>query len=221
MSGQRAVILGASGLVGNELLQQLLADRRYGEVVALVRRELPVRDPKLKQRVCDFEKLDREAEVFGGSDVFCCLGTTIRKAGSQAAFRRVDHDYPLEAAKLAAARGARKFLIITALGSDARSRVFYNRVKGELEGALRGLSLPEVHVFRPSILAGERHESRPGERVGVLAARVLQPLLVGGLKRYRPTPADLLAYAMLKAASREAQPGFHVHENESILSAGR
>ncbi len=140
-------------------------------------------------------------------DLFCCLGTTIRKAGSQDAFRRVDHDYPLALARLGKAAGAQQFLMVSALGADARSPVFYSRVKGEAEHDIAAIGLQKAIFMRPSILLGERHEPRPGERAGIFVGQLIAPLLVGPLRKYRPIHADDVAAAMLYAANNEVREG--------------
>jgi uncharacterized protein YbjT (DUF2867 family) len=145
----------------------------------------------------DFARLfERRVQA---EDVFCCIGTTIRQAGSQDAFRRVDFDIPVALARAAARDGARRFLVVSALGANARSRVFYSRVKGEMEAAVKASGVPKVYVFRPSLLAGPRRELRPGERAGLIVAGLLGPLL----GKYRPVHADALAAAMLAAAEED------------------
>ncbi len=155
---KRALIAGATGLVGGYVLRHLLAHPSYSRVAILVRRESPIRDPKLTQRIVDFAHLDAGVSGVAPDEVFCCLGTTIRKAGSEEAFRRVDYDYPLALARLAKAVGANKFLMVSALGADPKSAVFYNRVKGEVEQAIAAIGLPAAYFFRPSILTGPRAE---------------------------------------------------------------
>jgi len=200
------LIAGATGLVGGHLLRRLLAHASYARVEVLVRRELSISHPKISQRIVDFERLD-----FGMADavddVFCCLGTTIKKAGSQDAFRRVDHDYPLMLARMAKAAGARQFVMVSALGADPHSSVFYSRVKGETERDIAVVGLPKVIFMRPSILLGERGEHRPGEKAGIFIGRLIAPLLFGPLRTYRPIPADDVAAAMIYAANHDAPAG--------------
>jgi uncharacterized protein YbjT (DUF2867 family) len=203
---KRALLAGATGLVGGHVLTRLLAHPAYSRVEVLVRRELPVRNPKLVQRVVDFEHLEAVSGI-AADDVFCCLGTTIRKAGSQQAFRRVDHDYPLALAGLARAAGAQQFLMVSSLGADARASVFYSRVKGETERDIAATGLDRVVFMRPSILRGERQEVRAGERVGILVGRLIAPLFIGSLRKYRPIEADHVAAAMVYAANHEFRTG--------------
>ena len=167
-----AVVAGASGLVGGCLLRLLLADLDYGRVVSLGRRTLDMRHPKLEQQVVDFLALERLEHFPRADDVFSCLGTTIRAAGSREAFRRVDHDAVVALARAAHQAGATRFLHVTALGAHPRSRVFYNRVKGETERDVAALGLPTVVALRPSLLDGPRQQVRPAERVEIGRAHV-------------------------------------------------
>jgi len=211
---KNALIAGATGLVGGYVLRCVLAHPSYSRVEILVRRASPVHDPKLTQRIVDFEHLDAGATKIAADDVFCCLGTTIRKAGSREAFRRVDYDYPLALARFASATGARKFLMVSALGADPKSSVFYNRVKGEVEQSIAATGLPETYFFRPSLLTGPRAESRPGEKIAAVVGKVIAPLLLGGLRKYRPIHADTVAGAMVYAATHDIPAG--VIESDAI-----
>src|SRR5258708_2620144 len=179
-----ALILGSTGLVGGHCLSRLLATSHYERVVAIVRRPLPTH-PKLTQLVTDFEKLDK-LEPCPITDVYCALGTTIKKAGSQEAFRKVDYDYPLQLAEWAIRMGAKQFLLVSSVGADPKSASFYLRVKGELESAVSKLPYEAVHIFRPGVLLGERPETRPMERFAIKVLTACQFALVGGLRKYRP-----------------------------------
>lgn len=210
------LLVGASGLVGRHALLQLLADPAVGEVRVWLRRPLtpagllgsahvPGMD-KLRLQQIDFTKMTEHAATLVGVDwVLCALGTTIRQAGSQAAFRQVDHDYPLALARLAKAAGVPAFGLVSAVGADARSRVFYNRVKGELEAALRGLGLPHVTVVRPSLLAGERAEFRLGERLGLCFGFLMPPA-------YRPVQAWQVAAGLIHGLKQQPT-GWQVIDN--------
>jgi len=214
-----AVLVGASGLVGARLLTRLLAHPDYERVTAWVRRPVSLEIHKFAQLVVDFDRLQEHAQQLVADDVYVALGTTIKNAGSQDAFRRVDHDYPLEIARIAVRQGVQRFLMVSALGADAQSRVFYNRVKGEVETDIRAIGLPKVWFFRPSLLVGDRAESRPGERIGVAVGKVIAPLMLGPLRRYRPISVDAVAAAMVYAATRNVQPG--VVESEEIARLAR
>jgi uncharacterized protein YbjT (DUF2867 family) len=215
-----ALVAGASGLVGGHLLHLLLADAAYARVITLARRQLDTRHAKLDQRVLDLGALDAVTDPPHVDDAFCCIGTTIKKAGSQDAFRRVDYDYVLAFARTAQRAGARQFLLVTALGADPSSRIFYSRVKGEIEQAVRELPFQGIQIFRPSFLMGERAEARLAERIGVPIARAVAPLLVGPLRRYRPIDAADVARAMVHVA-KEAPRGPNVFEYDGIIAAAR
>lgn len=212
-STKTALVVGATGLVGSSLLFQLLNDSRYGRVVSLVRRSMHLKHPKLDERIVRFDALT-EADCHA-DDVFCCLGTTIRQAGSQAAFRKVDYEYPLSVARLSKQAGAQQFVIVTALGSNAHSGIFYNRVKGEVENALQEVGFRSLHICRPSILLGDRKETRLGEGAGKLVAWVLSPVMLGPLKKYKGIQGSQVAAAMLAYAKAE-QTGTHVHESDEL-----
>ena len=204
-----ALVAGATGLVGTELCRQLRDDPAFAQVIVLARRPPPVAEPPLQAAVVDFARIgDWEPDV-PLDTVFCALGTTIAKAGSEAAFRAVDFDLVVAMARLAERGRARHFVMVSSLGADPASRVFYLRVKGEAEEAVRAIGLPHVAVLRPSILEGERAEPRPGERVASVAGRFLRPVLVGPLEKYRPTPAVRVAEAM-RYVARPGREGFEV-----------
>jgi uncharacterized protein YbjT (DUF2867 family) len=216
---RRALLLGASGLVGGHCLDKLLNDDAYGKVLTLGRRLLPLEHPKLEQHVVDFARLAEFASLVRGEDIFSCLGTTIKKAGTREAFRLVDYTYQYEAARIASQAGAEQLLLVSSLGADARSSIFYNRVKGELEDAVSGLPLSGIQIFRPSLLLGERAEFRRGERVSEYAMKTFSFLMVGPLEKYRPVQASAVAAAMLKVAG-EHPAGVNVFESDRIRAMG-
>lgn len=216
MADRTAIILGATGLVGEQCLQALLTSPVYDGVLAVVRKPLEIKDPKLKCLVVDFDKLgDYKAEL-KGQDVYCAIGTTIAKAGSQAAFRKVDFDYPKQLAEIAVWNGAKRFILVSSMGADANSAIFYSRTKGELEEALKTMSLEALFILRPSILMGDRKEKRPGEAVARFVADKFSFLFAGPLRKYAGTPVDLLGRLMVKLGTGN-QKGLHVLENEEIL----
>ncbi len=203
--------MGATGLVGSKLVDELLADPECEAVHVLARRPAARSHGKLREHVVDFNRLD-DLTWPAIDDVYCCLGTTIKVAGSQEAFRTVDYAYPLAVARGALAHGARQFLFVTAMGADAHSKVFYSRVKGELESAVAGLGFHAAIAFRPSLLAGARVESRFGER---LALAVLGPLPWLVPSAYRPVADIAVARAMVSYGKRELA-GFHVVPSAQI-----
>ncbi|MBB6670311.1 oxidoreductase [Cohnella nanjingensis] len=213
-----AILAGATGLVGRSLLRRLLADERYGAVVALTRRPLAEGHPKLISLVVNFDELEKRSESLpAAEDWYCALGTTIKQAGSQAAFRAVDHDYPLALGRIAASRGAAQMMIVTAMGANAGSGIFYNRVKGEIERDLGALPLPALRIFRPSLLLGDRAQFRTGERFASVLMRATAPLMIGALRKYRAVHADTVAAAMIAAANApDAPAGKIVYENDRL-----
>lgn len=212
-----ALVAGASGLIGGHLLDALLADPDHAEVHSLGRRPLPQQHPKLHQHTVDFARLE-DTPLPPAQEAFCCLGTTIKKAGSQEAFRAVDHDAVLAFARAARRSGVQRFLVVTALGADPDARVFYNRVKGEVERDLRGMGFESLVILQPSLLLGDRAESRPGERVAIIASRVLAPLLRPLASR--PIEANTVARAML-ALAKQAPGGTRVVPSGELQELGR
>ncbi len=180
-----AVVIGATGLTGHLLVEALLNDQRYEQVKVLVRNSFSVEHQKLKVLVTDFQSSASLAAGLKGDDVFCCIGTTIRKAGSQEAFREVDYDIPVKAAAIALQNGVNQFIVISSLGANAHSSNFYLRTKGEMEQAVLKVGLPKVVIVRPSMLLGDRKEVRVGEKIGQWLIIALGPLLIAGLKKYR------------------------------------
>lgn len=218
--GCTAAVLGGTGLVGSELLELLLGDPRYERVVAIGRRKLKRRHPKLSSEKIDFERMQDFAHLFRADDVFCSLGTTLAAAGSADGFRRVDHDYVVEAARLAAEQQAEQFLLVSALGADPSSRVFYNRVKGEAETAVKHCPFRALWILRPSLLRGDRAEVRMGEKLADLASRPLSFMFVGPLRRYRPVEARDVATALVKLAAAEGTGGVIESEEIPAIAAG-
>ncbi len=209
------MLAGATGLIGGHLLDLLLADPGYDRITTLVRRPLDLQHQKLDARIVDFDRLDELSDLPSADDVFCCLGSTMKKAGSKAAFRRVDHDYVVATARLGLAGGARRFLLVSSVGAGAKSMSFYSRVKGEAEVSVGKLGYESLHIFQPSILMGERTEKRSGERLGILAAGVFNPLMVGPLRRYRGIPPETVATGMVGAA-RSNVKGRQVYTHDAI-----
>lgn len=209
---KQLMLVGASGLVGSHVLQQALADPGVERVVAPTRKPLTPQ-PKLVNPQVDFERLPQDADWWPVDAVICTLGTTIRVAGSQAAFYKVDHDHPLEVAYLARRHGARAFALNSALGADTGSRVFYSRTKGEIERDLQAVGYPSLTLVRPGLIGGHRTQSRPMEQLAVQVSRLVQPLLP---RRYRVVPAERIAHHLLQAAL-VAAPGVHVLPSEALL----
>jgi uncharacterized protein YbjT (DUF2867 family) len=211
MKKWNVLMAGGSGLVGSAATQLLLADPRCSELYSVLRKAAP----SGVQRIA----LDSfEQTTLPNIDVVCiALGTTIKKAGSQQAFRQVDYDLVLTVAQKARQSGARRCVVITALGSDAKSSIFYNRVKGEVEQGLQAKGFEQLVILRPSLLLGDRQESRPGESLGQLVAPLLSPFLIGGLRRYRPIQSDVVARCMVESAlDSEFSPSVKILESDEI-----
>jgi len=212
-----AIVAGGTGLVGRFLLEILINQDRYRKIISVTRGKLSMEDPKLDQVTTDFNHLEKIQDNLVGTDVFCCLGTTIKKAGSKEAFRRVDFDYPLSLASICCENGAERFLLVSAMGADSDSVFFYNRVKGDIEAAVCKLDFNAIHIFRPSLLLGPRPESRPGEEWGKMFARVIPWL--GPLRKYQPIQAREVAAAMFQATKSEAA-GVHIYPSDKIRDLG-
>ncbi|HLP28215.1 MAG TPA: NAD(P)H-binding protein [Candidatus Didemnitutus sp.] len=194
-----ALVLGGSGLVGSELLRQLNADAFFTSIISLGRKELAAPLPPTFH--CDV--------------VFCCLGTTIKVAGSQEAFREVDHYLPIRIARAALEKGAQHYIIVSAMGADVGSRIFYNRVKGEMEAELRSLGYPHVTIIHPSLLLGERKEPRWGEKIGSVLMRVFSPLIP---KNWQAVHVRNVARVMVESA-KHPRDGVRVINNAEIVAA--
>ncbi|WP_033017670.1 oxidoreductase [Geobacillus sp. FSL W8-0032] len=210
-----ALLLGASGLVGGEVLKLLLQSDVYRQVTVLVRTPLPIKHEKLQQVVADFAQLESYERYFAVDDVFCCLGTTRKKAKTKQRFIQVDYEYTLRAAALAEKRRVKSFLTISSVGADPCSPFFYQRVKGEMEEALQRLSIPSLHIFRPSLLVGKRREFRLGEALAGWLFGRLPFLFVGKWKKYKPIDAHELALAMFYRALSAAD-GVHIYECDEL-----
>lgn len=208
----RLLLAGATGLVGSHALRLALADPMIERVIAPTRRALPPH-PKLEAPRVDWDALPADAPWWRVDAAVCALGTTMREAGSREAFRKVDFDYPLAIARAAHRAGARAYALNSALGADAGSRVFYNRVKGELEQALAGVGFDSLTYVRPGLIGGERRQSRPGEAAATVLLRALAPALP---RRWRINPAPRIAQALLDAAL-QAAPGVHAVGSERLI----
>lgn len=215
MNQRTALLVGATGLVGGNCLQDLLQSEDYEKVTILVRTPSGMEHDKLEEHVVNFARLDEYASIISANDVFCCLGTTMKKAGSEQEFRKVDFTYVVKACAIAAKNGADQLLVVTAIGANPNSRILYNRIKGETEEAVSKLPCEAVHLFRPSLLFGERKESRTAERAGIASLKGFSFLMAGPLKKYRPIDAKAVAQVMV-AVARESQPGTHIYESDRI-----
>lgn len=213
-----AIILGASGLTGNLLLNRLLEDSAYDRVKVFTRRTLGVKHPKVVEYVVDLLKLDRYQSDFTGDEVFCCIGTTTQKTKDRSVYRKIDFGIPVAAAKLCKANKIETFMVISALGANAESKIFYNRTKGEMEMAVLRQKIMNVYVLRPSLIKGKRQENRLGEGIGALIMKIVQPFLLRGWKKYRAIEAETIAIA-LHVLARE-KPDYTIIESDKIQELG-
>jgi uncharacterized protein YbjT (DUF2867 family) len=213
-----AVLLGATGLVGSNCLRDLLASADYGRVIAVTRRPVSTSmQGKLDQRVLDLSSVSA-ADLAGANDLFCALGTTIAKAGSQPAFRAVDYDLPMKAARAAKEAGVEQFLLVSSIGANPASSNFYLRTKGELERDLATIGFKALHIFRPGLLLGTRHEFRMSEALAQRIGPILNLAMWGPLRRYRSVRAETVAKAMVAIAAKGGA-GVKVYEYNEILTA--
>ncbi len=214
-----ALIAGSTGLVGRHLVNLLAGSPQYDEMTAIVRKGRAFKQESVSVVEADYDKLEKYSEHIKADVVFCCLGTTIKKAGSREQFRKVDYSYPLKVAKISKELGARQFNIVTAIGANARSMFYYNRVKGEVEEALIKLGYEVLNIFRPSLLLGDREEHRPGEKAGELIFKIFNPLLIGALRKYKPVHAEVVARAMLRI-SLESHEKTTIIQSDAIQELG-
>lgn len=220
MEKRNALIAGATGLVGNSILKQLLADDQYEKIVVIVRKPIDIQHPKLIQQQIDFDQVELLKAGMQIDDVFCALGTTIKTAGSQDAFYKVDFTYVVNLGKWSVANSVKRFLIVSAMGASAKSGIFYNRVKGEMEAAVSQLGIPQIQIFRPSLLMGDRNEKRGGEKIAQVIMGALGFLFAGPLLKYKGIHANVVARAMIKSVKEDVK-GFTVFESGEMQEMGR
>ncbi len=214
--GKRALVAGATGLVGRELVERLLVSEAYDRVVALVRSGMHLTHPKLEQQIVNFDELEQmSTDLVKGSVIFCALGTTMKRAKTRENFKRADYDYPMALGRLASRHGAERMLIVTAMGANRKSLFFYSRVKGQVEADLEALGLRALHIFRPSLIVGDRREPRPGEGIAAGLAKKAPFLFMGKMKPYAPVEASKIAAAMVHV-SVTANDAFRIIRSDEI-----
>ncbi|WP_017725892.1 NAD(P)H-binding protein [Halalkalibacterium ligniniphilum] len=217
MDKKTALVIGATGLIGKQLVSLLLERQEYDQITVLVRRSIDIEHPKLEERMINFDELGAD-DIPEVDDVYCALGTTIKKAKTKEAFRKVDYEYPLLVARLAKEKGAAQYVIVTAMGSSSMSSFFYSRVKGELEEALQEVGYKALKIFRPSLLLGERSEFRLGERMAEYMMRLFRFVMIGPLKRYRAVEGKQVAKAMMIEANRKSDANVSIYESQQIFA---
>ena len=220
MQSLTAVVLGATGFIGEQLVQQLLNDSTFSKVRILVRRPVKLSHPKLEAEIVNFDNLAEYRHKLGRGDcIFCCIGTTQKKVkGDKNAYRKIDVDIPVNAAKMGKDAGFTNYLLVSAVGADAHSKNFYLRLKGEVEREIADLKFKSFHAFRPSILLGERKEFRFAELLGKGVMQGLSSLFIGNLKKYKGIEGANVARAMVAAAKSDGK-GMYVHHYGDIIKA--
>ena len=210
-----AIIIGSTGLIGSYLLNLILDSNDYQNVITFVKRDTGIKHKKLTQHIIDFDKPETYKELVVGDDLFCTIGTTIKKAGSKEAFRKVDFEYPKQFATFALQNKVKQFLIISSLGADANSGPFYLKTKGEIQDFLKKSNFESIAVLQPSLLLGNRTEFRLGEKIGAFFMKTLSFLFFGNLKKYKAIQSEAVAKAMLVIAQKN-NSGFKIYESDVI-----
>ncbi len=212
---RKAILIGATGSIGTSLLQQLLSDVNYSEVLVLARRKLFTDHSKLKQVILDFDRLADYSAQIKGDVVFCCLGTTKGQTPDEAQYRKIDYQYPLDVAWMAYTNGAQSYHLVSSMGANIDSSIFYSRTKGEAERDLKTVPFKNIHIYRPSLLNGAREKKRFAEGIMNAIMQLINPLLIGKLKKYRSIKVEDVARAMLRQ-SLDDKKGIFIHESDQI-----
>jgi uncharacterized protein YbjT (DUF2867 family) len=215
-----AIVLGSTGLIGGHVVNILLNDETFDKVITFVRKPLPINHAKLEQQVVNFDDIKSYSHLIKGDVIFCCLGTTIKTAGSQAAFKKVDFEYPLNFAKAGKQNGVKQYLIISSIGATTHTSNFYLKTKGEIENEIKKLNFESFTALRPSMLLGDRKEFRLGESIGKLIMTVFSFLFIGPLKRYKAVQASVVAKAMVNQSKLMLQ-GEKVVLSDEIQAIGK
>lgn len=210
----KAIVIGANGLIGSQLVSLLIEQPSYTEVLLLVRRPLQISHSKVQQLIVNFDNLKEHAASIQGDIIFSCLGTTRNKSPEPAQYKKVDLDYPLEIAQTGLLNGVKSFHIVTSLGADSTSRSPYLKLKGELENALKKLPFQSLHIYQPSYLVGNRTESRIDDKIMRPLMRLIDPVLMGNLKKYKSMPAETLAKAMVNQSLKNLNGIFTYPSNQ-------
>jgi uncharacterized protein YbjT (DUF2867 family) len=213
--GKKAIVAGASGLIGSELLKILLNDPIYSEVVAIVRKPMELNHPKFNQIAVNFDKLDDFAHLIVGDVIFCTLGSTRKKTPDLATYRKIDHDYPVKLASIAVENGISQFHFISSIGADSNSSNFYTKMKGETEEDVKSSGVNALVIYRPSLLTGDRAETRFAEGIMQGISKIINPLLLGGLRKYRSIAARTVAKVMIDLSKTDLK-GIYVYESDDI-----
>ncbi|MGB3775462.1 MAG: NAD-dependent epimerase/dehydratase family protein [Leeuwenhoekiella sp.] len=209
--GKTAIILGITGLVGGVLAEQLFKDNDYEQVISFHRRKSGLQNQKLTEYIVDLFELEKEVERFKADVVFCCIGTTKSKTEDKSTYKSIDYGIPLQAAQLCEINAIPTFMAISAMGADASSSIFYNRVKGEMQRDIMKLTIPNRYFLQPALLSGDRNEKRVGESIANAIFKVINPILLGPLRKYRSIEPSKIATTMRVVAKN----GYHKRLIES------
>ena len=212
--GKTAIILGASGLTGQYLLKQLISDERYSTIKLFSRKKTEITSSKVIEKTGNILILENFKEDFIADEIFVCIGTTAKKTPDKTQYKNIDFGIPAAAAKLAKENKISTFLVVSAMGANAKSSIFYNKTKGEMEQAVLSENIENTYILRPSIIGGNRNENRPMEKIGLAIFKLLQPLMVGKLKKYQIIEAKNIAKAMIYLANEK--PEIHIIESDKI-----
>lgn len=216
---KKAILIGATGLIGTDLLQKLLDSSSYTEVLVIARKNMNNNNPKLKQLIIDFDELQEHTNEIIGDDVFCCLGTTVKKTPDLKIYKKIDYQYPLDVAEIAFKNGAKNYHLISSMGANAKSKLFYIRTKGEIEKDLQNIAFQSLHIYRPSLLDGHRKEERSAENIMIKLMRMVNPILLGPFRKYRSIKIEKVAAAMLNQANKNLK-GVHIYASNEIEKLG-
>ena len=213
-----AIILGATGLIGNLLLQKLIKDDNYSQIKIFTRKSTGNSSPKVQEFVGDLLNSESFQDEFKGDVIFCCIGTTANKTPDKELYKKIDFGIPFAAAKLAKQNSISTFLVVSAMGADSQSSIFYNRTKGEMQEAVLAQKIENTYIVQPSLIVGDRIETRMGEVIGSFIFKLINPLMLGGLEKYRSIEADTIAKALIQLV--KTTPKEHTFTSDEIQKLG-
>lgn len=213
-----ALVIGGTGLIGRFCVNYLLDDPLYEKVIVLLRTPLPDNNSKMEQHIINFDELDKYAHLIKADDLFYCLGSTMKKAGSKKQFHKIDFEYALKIAQIAASNGIKQFHLVSSIGANRKSGNFYLNVKGSLEEEIGRCIFDSIHIYRPSMLVGKREETRTAETIAFWLMRIFAFLFIGGLKKYKPINAGIVARVMITNAKQKDR-GIFFHESGEISNS--
>jgi uncharacterized protein YbjT (DUF2867 family) len=211
----KAILAGATGLIGSELLNILLTEPDYDQILVVARKSTGITHPKLKELIINFDRVDDYATEIAGHALFSCLGTTLNKTPDKKLYHKIDHDYPVRLAQLAAQNGVEQYHLVSSIGANSQSSNYYTRFKGETEEDVKLAGVKSVHIYQPSFITGDRKEFRPMEKIFIGLSFVFDPLLVGSMKKYKSIAAKTIARAMFNQSIKNSE-GVFVYPSDKI-----